>query len=78
MYHPQNWSQPFPVSREITVTGNGEIDAQPDYVQIQIEGTKFSDIGKMLLAVCDYKRINKTIPRFDVRMELSGGRITMG
>ena len=37
MYHPQNWSQPFPVSREITVTGNGEIDAQPDYVQIQIE-----------------------------------------
>lgn len=29
--------QPFPISREMTVTGNGEIIAQPDYVQIQIE-----------------------------------------
>ncbi|ATP42284.1 hypothetical protein CSE16_20960 [Solibacillus sp. R5-41] len=37
MYHPQIWFHPFSVSREITVTGNGEIDAQPDYVQIQIE-----------------------------------------
>ena len=37
MYHPQVWYQPHSVSREITVTGNGEIDAQPDYVQIQIE-----------------------------------------
>ncbi len=37
MYHPQMRCQPFPVSREMTVTGNGEIIAQPDYVQIQIE-----------------------------------------
>jgi uncharacterized protein len=37
LYHPQVWYQPHSVSREITVTGNGEIDAQPDYVQIQIE-----------------------------------------
>ena len=37
MYHPQVWYQPHNVSREITVTGNGEIDAQPDYAQIQIE-----------------------------------------
>ena len=29
--------QPFPVSREMTVTGNGEIVAQPDYIEIQIE-----------------------------------------
>jgi uncharacterized protein len=29
--------QPFPVSREMTVTGNGEIVAQPDYVEIKIE-----------------------------------------
>lgn len=37
MYHPQMRCQPFPISREMTVTGNGEIIAQPDYVQIQIE-----------------------------------------
>lgn len=37
MYHPQNCVQPNYVSREITVNGNGKIDAQPDYVQIQIE-----------------------------------------
>lgn len=37
MYHPQIHFQPRSVSREITVTGNGKIDAQPDYVQIQIE-----------------------------------------
>ena len=37
MYQPQVWYQPHSVSREINVTGNGEIDAQPDYVQIQIE-----------------------------------------
>ncbi|WP_413366505.1 SIMPL domain-containing protein [Lysinibacillus sp. 3P01SB] len=37
MYHPQMQCQPFPISREMTVTGNGEIIAQPDYVQIQIE-----------------------------------------
>ena len=37
MYHPQIHFQPHSVSREITVTGNGNIDAQPDYVQIQIE-----------------------------------------
>ena len=29
--------RPFAVPREMTVTGNGEIDVQPDYVQIQIE-----------------------------------------
>lgn len=29
--------QPFAVRREMTVTGNGEVVAQPDYVQIQIE-----------------------------------------
>ena len=37
MYHPQTWTQPSNVSREMTVTGNGEIAADPDYVQIQIE-----------------------------------------
>lgn len=37
MYHPQNWIQPSSVSREIIVTGNGAIDAQPDYVQVLIE-----------------------------------------
>ena len=37
MYPPQICFQPFTVSREITVTGNGKIEAQPDYVQIQIE-----------------------------------------
>lgn len=37
MHHPQMQYQPFPHSREMTVTGNGEIIAQPDYVQIQIE-----------------------------------------
>ena len=29
--------QPVAVPREMTVTGNGEIVAKPDYVQIQIE-----------------------------------------
>lgn len=29
--------QPYSTSREMTVTGNGEITAQPDYAQIQIE-----------------------------------------
>lgn len=29
--------QPFSVPREMTVTGNGEVVTQPDYVQIQIE-----------------------------------------
>lgn len=37
MYHPQTWTQPSNVSREMTVTGNGEIAAEPDYAQIQIE-----------------------------------------
>lgn len=37
MYSPQFRFQPSPVSREMTVTGNGEIVARPDYVQIQIE-----------------------------------------
>lgn len=37
MHHPQMQYQPIPNSREMTVTGNGEIIAQPDYVQIQIE-----------------------------------------
>ncbi|WP_274308804.1 SIMPL domain-containing protein [Solibacillus daqui] len=37
MYSPQYRFQPYPDSREMTVTGNGEIVARPDYVQIQIE-----------------------------------------
>ena len=37
MYQPQMRYQPFPILREMTVTGNGEIMVQPDYVQIQIE-----------------------------------------
>jgi uncharacterized protein len=37
LYQPQTWCHPCAVSREMTVTGNGEIDAQPDYVEIQIE-----------------------------------------
>lgn len=37
MYHPQIMFQPFAFRREITVTGNGEVVAQPDYVQVQIE-----------------------------------------
>ncbi|MGE7022387.1 SIMPL domain-containing protein [Solibacillus cecembensis] len=37
MYHPQFQFQPSNVSREMTVIGNGEIVAQPEYVQIQIE-----------------------------------------
>ena len=37
LYHPQTWTQPSNVSREMTVTGYGEIAAEPDYVQIQIE-----------------------------------------
>ena len=37
LYHPQTWSQPSNVTREMTVTGNGEIAAEPDYAQIQIE-----------------------------------------
>jgi uncharacterized protein len=37
LYHPQTWTQPSNVSREMTVTGNGEIAAEPDYAQIQIE-----------------------------------------
>ena len=37
LYHPQTWSQPSNVSREMTVTGNGEIAAEPDYAQVQIE-----------------------------------------
>ena len=37
LYHPQIMFQPFAVRREMTVTGNGEVVAQPDYVQIRIE-----------------------------------------
>jgi len=37
LYHPQTWFQPAIVPREIIVTGNGEIDVQPDYVQVQLE-----------------------------------------
>ena len=37
MYHPQTWTQPNNVSREMTVTGNGEIAAEPDYAEVQIE-----------------------------------------
>ena len=36
MYHSQMAFQPFATSREMTVIGNGEIMAQPDYAQIQI------------------------------------------
>ena len=37
LYHPQMVFRPFSMPREMTVTGNGEIVAKPDYVQIQIE-----------------------------------------
>ena len=37
MYHPQNGFQPTSVSREIIVTGKGEIDAQPDTAQVVME-----------------------------------------
>lgn len=37
LYTPQFQFQHFAVTREMTVTGNGEIVAKPDYVQIQIE-----------------------------------------
>lgn len=37
MYYPQMKYQPLPTSREMTVSGNGEITVQPDYAQIQIE-----------------------------------------
>lgn len=78
----------FDISKvSMTITENGifsisNIEGIPETLKSQIksaeEGTKFSDMGKMLLAVCDYKRLNKSIPRFDVNMELSGGRIFMG
>ena len=77
----------FDISKvSMPITENGvfslsNIEGIPESLKGQIrsaeEGTKFSDIGKMLLAVCDYKRINKTIPRFDVRMELNDGSIYM-
>lgn len=48
MYTPQFQFYQTPVKREMTVTGNGEIVAQPDYVQIQIgvrtEGDRISDV----------------------------------
>ena len=37
MYYPQMKYQPLPTSREMTVSGNGEITLQPDYAQIQTE-----------------------------------------
>ena len=37
MYPPQFKFQSFPVTSEMTVTGNGEIVAPPDYAQILIE-----------------------------------------
>ncbi|WP_339195226.1 SIMPL domain-containing protein [Solibacillus sp. FSL R5-0449] len=37
MYHQQMMFQPGANAREMTVTGNGEIVAQPDYAQVQIE-----------------------------------------
>ena len=47
MYHPQTWTQPSNVSREMTVTGYGEIVAEPDYVQIQIEvRTQGKDVSR--------------------------------
>lgn len=48
MYTPQFQFYQTPVTREMTVIGNGEIVAQPDYVQIQIEvrteGDSISDV----------------------------------
>lgn len=55
------------------------IEGIPESLKKQInsadEGTKFADMGKMLFAICDYKRINGSIPRFNVSMDISGGRI---
>lgn len=55
------------------------IDGIPESLKKQIDsaddGTKFADMGKMLLAICDYKRINGSIPRFDVSMDISDGRV---
>ena len=48
MYTPQFQFYQTPVTREMTVIGNGEIVAQPGYVQIQIEvrteGDSISDV----------------------------------
>ena len=78
----------FDISKvSMPITENGvfsisNIEGIPESLKSQIKsaeaGTKLDDIGRMLLTVCDYKRLNKAIPRFDVSMELSGGRITMG
>lgn len=55
------------------------IEGIPESLKKQInsadEGTKFADMGKMLFAICDYKRINGSIPRFNVSMDISGGRV---
>ena len=77
----------FDISKvSMPITENGvfsisNIEGIPESLKGQIKsaeaGTKLDDIGRMLLTVCDYKRINKTIPRFDVRMELNGGSIYM-
>ena len=65
-------------------TGNGifavtNIEGIPESLKSQInsadEGTKLADMGKMLFAICDYKRINGSIPRFNVSMDISDGRI---
>ena len=46
-HHPHNYFQQQPVPREMTVTGNAEVDAQPDYVQIQIEvRTEGEDVSR--------------------------------
>lgn len=37
MYYPHMMFQPVAKTREMTVIGNGEIVAQPDYAQVQIE-----------------------------------------
>lgn len=37
MYYPQIRFEPCGISREMTVTGNGEVISEPEYVQIQIE-----------------------------------------
>ena len=74
----------FDISKvSMPITENGvfslsNIDGIPESLKGQIKsaeaGTKLDDIGRMLLTVCDYKRLNKAIPRFDVSMELSGNR----
>ena len=69
----------------MSITKNGifsisNIKGIPDSLKNQInsagEGTNLNDIGKKLFAVCDYKRLNGSVPRFDVKMELSNRKVT--